>query len=172
MTESEPLFARPILPVANEDDAARTAAVALPHVAAAGGRATALHVIEKAGGAPDKAPLEQREEMADAIFERVRTAGADAGVEVETDLRYGTDVAETILEAAEDLDATAIVFTPRGGKAWWDIFSGDTRETLTTESEIPVVVLPSREDDGADETADDADGSMDDADGGTTGDDA
>ncbi|WP_049986999.1 universal stress protein [Halobellus rufus] len=171
MTGTEPLFARPLLPVANEDDADRTATLAFPHVAAAGGTATALHVIEKAGGAPDKAPLEQREEMAEAIFEWVRSAAADTGVDVETDLRYGTDVAETIFEAAEALGATAIVFTPRGGKAWWDLFSGDTRETLTTESEIPVVVLPSREDDPEDDETVDVD-SPTDAEETTTGDDA
>ena len=83
--------------------------------------------------------------MAEAIFERVRSAAEDAGVDVETELNYGTDVAATILEAAEAADATSIVFTPRGGKAWWDFFSGDTRDALTTESEIPVVVFPTRE---------------------------
>jgi len=145
MSEVDSLFARPLLPVANEDDADRTATLAFPYIAAAGGRATALHVIEKAGGAPDKAPLEQREAMAEEIFEHVRSAAAEAGVDVETDLRYGTDVAETILETAEATDATAIVFTPRGGKAWWNLFSGDTHETLTTENEVPVVVLPSRD---------------------------
>ncbi|WP_144903248.1 universal stress protein [Halobellus captivus] len=152
MTEDSELFARPLLPVANVEDADRTGALAFPHVAAAGGRAIVLHVIEKAGGAPDKAPVSQREEVAEDIFERVRTAAADAGVDVDTELQYGTDVAETILAASDTLDATAIVFTPRGGKSWWDLFSGDTREALTTESEIPVIVFPS------DELADESDG--------------
>ena len=35
MSEVEPLFARPLLPVANEEDADRTATLAFPHVAAA-----------------------------------------------------------------------------------------------------------------------------------------
>jgi nucleotide-binding universal stress UspA family protein len=161
MNEVEPLFARPLLPVANEEDADRTARLAFPHVAAAGGRAIVTHVIEKAGGAPDKAPLEQREEMAEAIFERVRSSAEDAGVDVETELHYGTDVADTILDAADAVDATAIVFTPRGGKAWWDIFSGDTRDALTTESEIPVVVFPTRERAASSDVDDDSDASDD-----------
>ncbi|MGQ4555142.1 universal stress protein [Halobellus sp. GM3] len=143
MSDPDPLFARPLLPVANDDDAERTLSIAFPRVAAAAGRATVVHVIEKAGGAPDKAPLEQREEAAEALFGRVREAADDAGVDVETELRYGTDVAQTIIDTARDADATAIVFTPRSGRKWWDFFSGDVRETLTTDSDIPVVVLPS-----------------------------
>lgn len=157
MSEVEPLFARPLLPVANEDDADRTARLAFPHVAAAGGRAIVTHVIEKAGGAPDKAPLEQREEIAESIFERVRSSAEDAGVDVETELHYGTDIADTILAAADAADATAIVFTPRGGKSWWDFFSGDTRDALTSESEIPVVVFPTHESADSSTVGDDSD---------------
>jgi nucleotide-binding universal stress UspA family protein len=146
MSEVEPLFARPLLPVASDADAERTLAAAFPHVAAAGGRATVLHVIEKAGGAPDKAPLEQREELAEEIFVDVREAAAAAGVDVETELHYGTDVGETILDVARESDATAIVFSPRGGRSWWDLFSGDVRKTLVTESDVPVVALPERDD--------------------------
>jgi nucleotide-binding universal stress UspA family protein len=136
------LFDRPLVPVANADDAAATAGAVLPRVAAVGGRAVFVHVIEKAGGAPDKASVEQREDLADELFALVREAGEDAGVEVETDLRYGTDVADTIIDAAHDADATCIAFTPRGGSRWWDLFSGDTRKTLVTESDLPVVTLP------------------------------
>ncbi len=145
MSEVDPLFARPLFPVANEDDADRTLASTLPYVRAAGGRATVLHVIEKAGGAPDKAPLEAREEAAEEIFDRAREAADAADVAVETELRYGTDVAEAIVAAAHEIDATAIVFSPRGGRSWWDLFSGDVREALTTGSDLPVVVFPEAE---------------------------
>lgn len=144
MAEGSPrsLFDRPLVPVANADDAAATADAVLPHVAAVGGRAVFVHVIEKAGGAPDKASVEQREDLADELFALVREAGEDAGVEVETNLRYGTDVADTIIDAAHDVGATCIAFTPRGGSRWWDLFSGDTRKSLVTESDLPVVTLP------------------------------
>ncbi|MFC6824490.1 universal stress protein [Halopelagius fulvigenes] len=138
----EPLFLRPVVPVANVDDAEHTAAAVLPRVAAAGGRARVVHVVEKAGGAPDKASVEQREELAADAFDAVRERAAEAGVEVETELRYGTDVAASIIDAARDIDATAIAFTPRSGKAWWDLFSGGVRDSLVTESDRPVVVLP------------------------------
>ncbi|WP_256545378.1 universal stress protein [Halobellus inordinatus] len=165
MSEVDPLFARPLVPVSNDADAARTAAAVFPYLAAVDGRATVVHVIEKAGGAPDKAPLEQREELAEELFADVREAAADAGVDVETELLYGTDVAETILDAARETDATAIVFAHRGGRAWWNLFSGDVRETLTTESDVPVVVFPEGVEDaetpGDDDDAETSDESSD-----------
>ncbi|MGM0590064.1 MAG: universal stress protein [Halobacteriota archaeon] len=136
------LFAAPLVPVANVEDAEATCRAVLPRVAGADGRVVFVHVIEKAGGAPDKASLEQREGIAAGLFEIVTERAANAGVDVETDLRYGTNVAEAIIEAAADADASAIVFTPRGGKAWWDLFSGGVRDSLVTDSDRPVVILP------------------------------
>ncbi|EJN59273.1 universal stress protein [Halogranum rubrum] len=136
------LFESPLVPVANEDDAVSTCEAALPHVADAAGRMLVVHVVEKAGGAPDKASVEQREEMADELFDIVRERAAEAGVDVETRVLYGTDVGETILDAAREEDASSIVFTPREGKKWWDIFGHDARDTLVDDSDRPVVVLP------------------------------
>jgi nucleotide-binding universal stress UspA family protein len=184
-TDATALFARPLLPVADEDDAAATMAAALPHVAAAGGRTTVVFVVEKAGGAPDKASVEQREQLAEAAFAVAEERAAAAGVDVETAIRYDTDVADGIVAAAHDHDATAIVFTPRGGKWWWDLFSGDVKDALLDRSDLPVVMLPPADEgtatgdgavadgggtvddggDAADETR--TDGPTDDGDGGT-----
>ncbi|RDZ63533.1 universal stress protein UspA [Haloferax sp. Atlit-12N] len=153
MTEHvEPLFSRPLLPLANTDDAEVTCATAFPRIAAAGGQASVVHVIEKAGGAPDKAGVEQREEVADELFDIARRAADDAGIELQTDLRFATDVGDAILEAAHEADATAIVFTPRGGRSWWDLFSGAVREELIRHSDRPVVVLPPADSDKGGET--------------------
>jgi nucleotide-binding universal stress UspA family protein len=152
MAEPEPangevrsLFARPLLPVANPDDAASTASAALPRIAAVGGRPLVVNVIEKGGGAPDKAPLERMEELAEESFEVVRERAAAAGVEVDTDTLYGTDVAETIFEAGREADVSAMVFTPRDGNRFWDLLTGGIRDDLVTESDHPVVVLPTPE---------------------------
>ncbi|MFB6108288.1 MAG: universal stress protein [Haloplanus sp.] len=147
------LFSRPVVPVANEADAVETCRAAFPRVAAVGGRPLVVHVVEKAGGAPDKASVEQRELLAEEAFDAVRELAADFGVDVETRVLYGTDVAAAIVDAAADADASAIVFHPRGG--WWllDLLTGDVRDSLVTESDRPVVVLPA-----VDETdGDDAD---------------
>ncbi|WP_256289625.1 hypothetical protein [Halobellus inordinatus] len=48
MSEVDPLFARPLVPVSNDADAARTAAAVFPYLAAVDGRATlVLDVIEE-----------------------------------------------------------------------------------------------------------------------------
>ena len=139
---SDPLLVRPVVPVATEDDARETCRAAFPRIAAAGGRPLVVHVIEKAGGAPDKAGVEQREAVAEAAFAAARDCAAEHGLDVETDVLYGTDVAAAIVDAARDVDASAIVFHPRGGSWWLDLLTGDVRDTLVTKSDRPVVVLP------------------------------
>ena len=136
------LFERVLLPIADDEDAETTCRAVRPHLEAAGGRAIAVHVIEKAGGAPDKASVEQRELRAEGIFDVVREALA--GLDVETDIAYGTDVSETIFDAAEEFDATAIAFTPRSGSRWVRMLTGDVALDLITDTDRPVVVLPDR----------------------------
>jgi hypothetical protein len=49
------LLAHVLLPVANEEDALATATALEPYRPE---RVTALHVVEKGGGVPDKTPVE------------------------------------------------------------------------------------------------------------------
>jgi len=102
----------------------------------------AVHVIEKAGGAPDKASVEQRELRAEDIFSIVTEGFENFDISLETDLRYGTDIAETIIDAAHDWDASTIVFTPRGGSRWRKLLTGDVAFKLVEKSDRPVLVLP------------------------------
>lgn len=143
------LFDDPLLPIASEEDARSTCRVALPRIADVDGRVTVVHVVEKAGGAMDKAGVEQRELAAEEMFDAVREMADDLGVPVDAKVVYGTDVPEAIFEAAADVDASAIVFTPRGGSRWLRLLTGDTALSLVTETDRPVVVLP--EDATADE---------------------
>ncbi|MBX0294857.1 universal stress protein [Haloarcula nitratireducens] len=135
------LLDRVLLPVASEEDAV-TSARALarrPH-----GEVVVINVVEKAGGAPDKAGVEQREEAAEEMFAAAREILGD----VQTDVYYGTDVTETIFDAAEDVDATAVVVTPRGGNRFVRMITGDVALRMITDNDRPVVVLP---DEDADE---------------------
>lgn len=153
------LFARAVVPVAGTADAATTATAALPRIAAAGGRALVVYVVEKAGGAPDKASVEQREAVAEEAFDAVRdrASAADLDVEIETEIRYGTDVADAIQTAAAEADATAIVFVPRAGSAWADLLTGGVRRDLVTDSDVPVIVLPDPDEDGNEDGDEDED---------------
>jgi nucleotide-binding universal stress UspA family protein len=136
------LLANPVVPVASEEDARETIAALLPHLTRDGGRFVAVHVIEKAGGAPDKASVEQLEERSQQIFDLVESLAAEAGVAVEADLRYNTDIVEGVFEAATDHDATAVVYTPREGSRWLDILTGDVTRNLIKRANRPVVALP------------------------------
>jgi nucleotide-binding universal stress UspA family protein len=144
---TDPLFDRPVVPIANEEDARATAEVAVPYLAATDGHVRVVYVVEKAGGAIDKASVEQREQAAEAAFDAFRAVveATASGLAVETEILYGTDVVETILEDAAGVDATAIAFSPRGepGKrSFMDWLTGDVRDRLVTEADRPVVVLP------------------------------
>lgn len=149
---SESPFARAVVPVAGPEDAATTAAAVLPRIAAVDGRALVVYVVQKAGGAPDKASVEQREAVAEEAFEVVRDRASATGllddVGIGTEIRYDTDVADAIRAAAAETDATAIVFVPRGGSVWLDLLSGGVRRDLVTDSDVPVVVLPDPDGDG------------------------
>ena len=131
-----------VLPVASESDARATCAAAAARIAAADGRAVVVHVIEKAGGAPDKASVEQRKEYAAEVFAAAHEGFADATVPVETRLAFGTDVAETIFEVADEEGATAIAFTPREGSRWVKLLTGNVAMSLVSDAELPVIVLP------------------------------
>ncbi len=134
------VFTHVVLPVADSEDARSTAQSARPHIIEADGTVVAVHVIEKAGGAPDKASVEQRQQNAESIFDSVRDELP--GLDVKTRIAYGTDIVEAIFDVAADVDASAIVFTPRSGGRWIRLLTGDVALSMITETDRPVVVLP------------------------------
>lgn len=129
------LLGHALVPVANADDARATAWALEPY---APDRVTVVNVVEKGGGIPDKTPVEQSEGIAASAFEAFCETFPDAATEV----RYGTDVVDTVFEAARDLDATAVVFLPRGGSRFVQLLSGDRTLDLVTGGDLPVVALP------------------------------
>lgn len=143
MTE---LLARPLVPVADDEDARVSARALLPYLE---GPTTVLvaHVIEKAGGAPDKASVEQREQAATEAFDAFVSVleDADASVTVETAMRYDTDIVAGVFAAATDADASAVAFVPHEGGRLLSLLTGDRTRRLATEGALPVVSLPTGE---------------------------
>ena len=138
---TEPLFSRVVVPVANRDDATATATTLRSYVAM-DATVIAVHVIEKVGGAPDNASVEQREQRAAEIFSIITEGSDDPGVLIETGLRYGTDIASSIVGAAHSRTASAIAFPPWGGNRWRKLVTGDVTHTLVQSSDIPILTVP------------------------------
>ncbi|WP_327053895.1 universal stress protein [Halomicrococcus gelatinilyticus] len=129
-----------VVPVADAADAHATASALEPYDVES---VTVVHVVEKGEGVPDKTPVEQSEAVAADAFEAFRETFPDA----ETATAYRRDVVAGIVEVAEELDASAIVFRPREGGRVVKFLSGDRSLRLLTEADRPVVALPG-EDDG------------------------
>lgn len=129
-----------LLPLASEADAERT--VRALRTTFSPDRVVLVHVVEKAGGAPDKASVEQREAFAADVFDVARDELADLDTDVETRILYGTDVPETVFETAADVDADLVVFSPREASRLSRFLSGDTALGLITDCDRPVLVLP------------------------------
>ena len=142
MAVTHSLFRRPLVPLANVEDAKSTMAALEPYLPTVDDAVIAVHVIEKAGGAPDKASVEQRERSARDIFDAARDEIGDSDVELETEILYGTDIASTIIDAAVAQNASAIVFMPRGAGRLMKLLTGDGTTPLLNEIQLPVLVLP------------------------------
>jgi nucleotide-binding universal stress UspA family protein len=134
-TQRRELLAHVLVPVAHEEDARKTADALEPYNP---NRVTALHVVEKGEGVPDKTPVEQSEELAEESYAAVRAVFPDA----DSHTAYSRDVVGAIFEAAFEVDASAIAYRSRGGNRIMQFLSGDLSLKLVTEAEKPVIALP------------------------------
>ena len=90
------LLAHVLLPVANEEDTRVTATQLEPYDPEP---VTALHVVEKGMGVPDKTPVEQSKELAEESYAAVRSVFPDA----DGHTAYAWDVVGAIFDAAEEI---------------------------------------------------------------------
>lgn len=125
-----------LVPVADERDASETARALEPYDV---GDTVVVHVVEKGDGVPDKTPVEQSENVADAAFAAFRAIYPDA----RTRTVYDRDVVDGITAVAEEVDATAIAFRPRGGSRLVQFLAGDRSLRLVTDANRPVISLSS-----------------------------
>ena len=133
--DSRDLLEHVLLPLANREDAVRTASALEPYDPA---KVTALHVIQKGEGVPDKTPVEHSEEVASDVYEAVHAVFPDAAEHT----AYSRNVVGAIFEAAEEVDASAIAYQTRGGSRLVQFLSGDRGLKLVTNADRPVIALP------------------------------
>lgn len=136
-------FPHILIPVATEEDARATCSALEPYLDETE-RVTAVHVIEKAGGAPDKAPLEKRREDA-SDFLAIIDSALSRTVTTETKTVFATDVVPALFSEATDAGADAVVFRARGGGRLAKILAGNITTKLVTDPAVPVISLPDPE---------------------------
>lgn len=131
---SQALMEHLVVPVANEEDARATATALTQYPFE---QITVVHVVEKAGGAPDKLSVEQAERIAEESFIAFREIIPD----VETEITYSRDVVDAINALTIEMGASAIAFRSRGGGRLARLISGDTALRLVTDTDRPVIAL-------------------------------
>lgn len=131
---------RIVVPVAGRADAEVTCAALAPYLSS-GMEVVVVHVVEKGGGGIDPAPLASQKRRAARIFAYCEEHISRHGVAVTGTVTYNTDVVEGILEAAANVGAGAVVFTPRDANRLLKIVSGDTAFRLVHRSARPILVL-------------------------------
>lgn len=135
MIDTPPLLDHVLVPVATEADARNTATVLAPYDP---DQVTVVHVVEKGGGVPDKVPLEQAKRIAESAFAAFREKFPDAADQ----LVYREQVVDGVVEAAENVGASAIAFQPREGSRLVRFLAGDHSLKLVTKANRPVISLP------------------------------
>jgi len=101
------------------------------------GAVAAVHVVP---GADDPGP--ERHDLATDILGAFVAGLAGTGVDADTRVLSGPDVVETVVAAAHEADATAVVFTPRSDASPLGRSPGDTAARLVRASDLPVVAVP------------------------------
>jgi nucleotide-binding universal stress UspA family protein len=141
--DPEELFERVLIPIASEDDARMARETILPYLADCGGVATVVHVVKYTEGGVDPSPVSMQEEDAQRLFEIVGEVDDDLVVETRT--AYGTDIVEAIFEVADEIDASAVVFSPQKRNRLVRLLTGDTALSLVTDPDVPVLAIPRAE---------------------------
>lgn len=139
-------FTHLLVPVASLEDAKRTCESLDDYLSSENQTITIVHVIEHVEGFIDPTSPEALEQEAEELFSYIENYFGDS-IEIQRELRYGTDAIEEIIEAADELNVSAIAFSPRSTNRLEQLLFGNSSYELVTKSHHPVVAF-SKSDDG------------------------
>lgn len=132
------VFRHVLLPVNGVDDARATTRAIEKHEP---GRVTAVYVVKRTSG-PEAVPLSKSEEIGRDSFGAIHERFPEADSRI---VRH-EDVAEGILEVAQETETTSIVFVTRSnGGILSRLFSANISEKLVDTADRPVLVLPTED---------------------------
>ncbi len=137
------LFERILVPLADPDDAAQTARALRPYVDS---ETTLIitHVTEDDGS--EAAIVRGRNHFAEEIYGTFISVLDRDDVRLEWVTLQGREVAETIIDGTDAVDATLIAFCPRGLDRWAQVIAGDPASRLIHDADVPVITVPDRAD--------------------------
>lgn len=128
-----------LLPLADPEDARNTCHAALPYLEGKDCRVHVLHVVH---GSEDPDNREPTDPHLNEVFDIATECFDDVGIPVSTTVRYGRNVGRTILDAATEYSADAIILTPRERSLWRRLLSQNVLGTLATNVDQPLIVIP------------------------------
>ncbi len=128
-----------LLPIANEEDATNTCEAVAPYLAGKDCRVFVIHIVREPKRKVDVAATETR---AESVFERATGCFDSIDIPVTGEVRYGTDVSRTILDAAAEHAADAIILTPRKKSVWRRLLSENVIGQLARKVDQPLIIIP------------------------------
>lgn len=128
-----------LLPIATKEDATNTCEAVAPYLAGKDCRVFVIHVVREPKRDVDVAATETR---AEGVFERATSCFEPLDIPVTGEVWYGTDVSQTILDAAAEHTADAIILTPRKKTVWRRLLSENVIGQLSRAVDQPLIIIP------------------------------
>ena len=133
---------RVLVPVAHPANAEATCATIRPFLDGRAAEVVFVNVVERNEGAPDNVPPEVMVEEAREVFAIVSERCTDAPWAAESELLEASTAIDAIFEAADELEADVVAFTPRPGNRLTRLLSGNYSRKLIDRNDRPVIVFP------------------------------
>jgi len=128
-----------LLPIADAEDATNTCEAVRPYLEGKDCRVFVIHVVRENRRHADTEAVEAR---ADTVFERATACFDAVDIPSTGEVWYGTDISRTILDAAAEHAADAIILTPRKKSVWRRLLSENVIGHLARRVDQPLIIIP------------------------------